>query len=113
MNKPIVTMTHEAWLEEGARRFGPDHYDWRFVCPSCGHVASVREWREAGASSGEVAFSCIGRRLGADGSNTFKHAGGPCDYTSGGLICIAPLRVVIDPIDEPKGMPVFAFADEP
>lgn len=53
-------MTHA----EGQRRFGTDPLEWQFVCPSCGHVASVKDWKTAGAPEGAVAFSCVGRYTG-------------------------------------------------
>ena len=67
---------------------------WRFVCPSCGHVASVKDWKDAGASEGEVAFSCVGRHLNADDAKTFKHDGGPCQYAGGGLFGLNPVTVI-------------------
>lgn len=103
-----LVMQHAHWLAEGERRFGSDAMRWRFVCPSCGHVASVQDWRNAGAPSGAVAFSCVGRYTGADHSNTFKHAGGPCNYTSGGLFVINRLFVMTA---DGKETPVFEFAE--
>ena len=73
-----IEMTHEEWTAEAERRFGKNAHDWKFVCPSCGHVASVRDWKEAGATEGEVAFSCVGRRTGAADDRTFRGKGGPC-----------------------------------
>lgn len=35
------TLTKSEWEAEAERRFGPDANGWRFVCPACGHVASV------------------------------------------------------------------------
>lgn len=57
----MQTMTHAEWLAEATRRFGDDPMAWKFVCPSCGHIASVQDWKDAGAPEGAVAFSCIGR----------------------------------------------------
>ena len=87
------TLTHDEWLTEAKRRFGDDPMDWRFVCPSCGHIASVKDWKDAGAAEGEVAFSCVGRHLGADSSKTFKKEGGPCNYAGGGLFKLNPVSV--------------------
>jgi len=102
-----VRFTHAAWHAEGVRRFGDDPMGWRFVCPSCGHVASVMDWKEAGAPEGAVAFSCIGRYMGATDDKTFHRAGGPCDYTGGGLFKLNPVEVEV----EGKVQAVFAFAD--
>ena len=41
----------EEWKAEATRRFGPDMLKWRFRCPMCGHVASVQDFKDAGAKS--------------------------------------------------------------
>ena len=87
--------THEEWLAEAKKRFGEDAHNWKFVCPSCGHVASVKDWKEAGAPEGAVAFSCIGRYTESKkvlGDKT----GGPCNYTGGGLFRLNPVTVESD-----------------
>lgn len=40
-------MTIQEWREEGKRRFGKDYMDWKFECPMCGHIASIRDFKEA------------------------------------------------------------------
>ncbi len=105
-------MTHAEWKAEGQRRFGIDPRAWRFVCPSCGHVASVQDWKDAGAPDGAVAFSCLGRYTGdnkAAADKAFKHAGGPCNYTGGGLFRLNPVEVDFEDGTEP--MQAFAFAE--
>lgn len=87
------TITHEEWKAEGVRRFGADQRKWAFVCPSCGHVATVADWIEAGADEGEVAYSCVGRRRGVGGEKAFKKSGGPCNYAGGGLFKLNPVQV--------------------
>jgi hypothetical protein len=93
-------MQREEWEAEGARRFGPDRMTWKFVCPSCGHVASAADWRNAGAPSGAVAFSCVGRWL--KNPKRMGERPGPCNYAGGGLFAINPLDV--------DGLRVFDFA---
>lgn len=85
-------MTREEWLTEGYRRFGPDQMKWRFVCPSCGHVASVQDYKDAGAAVSVVAFSCIGRWMDHP-RDAFGEGPGPCNYAGGGLIGINPVEV--------------------
>ncbi|MDP3871266.1 MAG: VVA0879 family protein [Methyloversatilis sp.] len=104
----IKTYTHAEWLAEAERRFGADRMKWRFVCPSCSHVACVQDWKDAGARTGEVAFSCVGRALGTPegDAHAFRYAGGPCNYTSGGLFCINGVQVITD---DGKTIPVFDF----
>lgn len=99
----------EGWRAKGTELFGADQLAWRFVCPSCNHVASVSDWRDAGASEGAAAFSCVGRWKGGDDSKTFRGEGGPCMYAGGGLIGLNPIVVVMP---DGKERAVFAF-DQP
>lgn len=103
----IATMTHEEWTAEATRRFGPDPMGWRFVCPVCGHVASVRDWKDAGAPESAVAFSCVGRWSGGKGSMMQKIPEQPCDYAGGGLFRLNP--VIVTRGEETHH--VFAFAN--
>lgn len=84
---------------------------WRFVCPACGHVQAVEDFRPykaQGVTADTARFNCIGRYAGAK-RRAFGGAGpGPCDYTSGGLLDIRPV-VVVTPDGEIK---TFAFAAE-
>lgn len=90
MNSERRTMTVEQWRAEGERLFGADELDWKFVCPSCGHVASVAEWKDAGAGPGEIAYSCVGRRMTLSPSIL---GDAPCDYAGGGLFRLNPITV--------------------
>jgi hypothetical protein len=88
LSKGNIEMTHAEWIAEAERRFGMDAKTWRFVCPSCKHVASVQDWKDAGAGEGEVAFSCT--------------------YAGGGLFRLNPVQVKM-----PDGnvRQTFAFAE--
>lgn len=100
-------MTVEEWEAEGRRRFGPDKWKWRFVCPVCGHVATPEDWRRVGAEEGAVAFSCIGRWLPKSREalppGGIKRPASPCNYAGGGLFRLNPVLV--------DGVQLFAFAD--
>jgi hypothetical protein len=97
-------MTLAEWNAEGERRFGPDRMQWKFVCPVCGHVASVQDWKDAGASETEVAFSCVGRHIPGSRQAFGKIVGdGPCTYAGGGLFRFNPVEV--------EGHKVFDFAE--
>lgn len=85
----VTRYTLKEWQEEAARLFGSDAMLWRFVCPVCGHVQSVQDYKDAGAVEGAVAFSCIGRWVGTKDE-------GPCDYAGGGLFRLNPITVVAD-----------------
>lgn len=103
-----MRMTEAEWNAEGERRFGADRMKWQFVCPSCGHIAAVQDWKAAGAGSNCVAFSCIGRWY-QNPSEAFQKDGGPCNYAGGGLIRLNPVTVTRK--DNPD-IDVFAFAPD-
>ena len=106
----IQRMTLLEWLAEGEKRFGTDRLKWRFVCPGCGHVQAVEDFRthkEQGATAETAYFNCIGRYAGAQRTAFGKPGGGPCDYTTGGLINISPVRIIF----EGKEYSAFAFAE--
>lgn len=95
MNAEKRRLTEKEWHEEGRRRFGTDFMKWKFVCPCCGHSASVKDYQDAGAPEGAIAFSCIGRYNG----NMDKPMGtkpGPCNYTTGGLFNMSPLTITFE-----------------
>lgn len=99
------SITMEEWHTEGVRRFGTDEMRWRFICPSCGHVASTQDYKDSGAPQNAVAFSCVGRWLPAR-SAAFSNKPGPCDYAGGGLIGLNPIRI------EGRTRGIFAFAED-
>lgn len=93
---PVRTLTYREWCNEAAKLFGPKGDDWRFKCPVCGHVASVKEWKAAGAENA-AAFSCLGRWVKGVG----------CDYAGGGLFKLNPVRVITNDGNEHQ---MFEFA---
>ena len=107
---PEEVMTRDDWEAEGVRRFGEDRMRWAFVCPICGHVATVRDYKDAGAPGGAVGFSCVGRwsrekRQAFGGVGAGEERPGPCDYAGGGLFMMNPLEV--------EGGRYFNFAEVP
>jgi hypothetical protein len=91
-----TTYSHDEWTAEAQRRFGKDPMVWQFVCPVCGHVTTVQDWKDAGAPETAVAFSCVGRWL-PDAKDAFgKDGAGPCNYAGGGLIRLNPVEVTLD-----------------
>ena len=84
-------MTKDKYFAEGKRLFGGDMTKWRFVCPVCGHVASMQDYIDAGADD-MTGFSCIGRVIG--GRDAFTEKGqGPCNYAGGGLFRLSPIQI--------------------
>ncbi len=101
-------MTVEEFRAEGERLFGPDEMLWCWKCPSCGHVASTQDYKDAGATSSAVGFSCVGRWTGAT-QDAFADGPGPCNYAGGGLIGINPIAVK----DGETTHRIFEFAAKP
>ena len=101
------TLTEDEWNAEGERLFGTDRRQWRFICPSCKHVATVKDWEDIGAPFEAVAFSCVGRWIkgpvGKIGGNMQ-----PCDYAGGGLFKLNPVHVIRNEAGETTR--VFEFA---
>lgn len=87
-------ITVEQWQARAVELFGSDCMRWRFVCPSCGHVQSVQDYRDAGAPSEAVAFSCVGRwrQKSAEAFGVGDNANG-CNYAGGGFIRLNPVPV--------------------
>lgn len=94
-------LTKEQWHAHGVALFGEDEMQWRFICPACNHVASVQDYKDAGASPNTVGVACIGRFI-PNRRQAFGTGAGPCDYSGLGLICISPVQV--------DGKPTFGFA---
>ncbi len=108
----MIRLANEEWITEAQRRYGPRARNWRFRCPSCGHVQSGEDFIALGMTREEAAkrfaFSCIGRWM-PECQDAFTGGPGPCNYAGGGLIRIAPICVVV----EDKEVFCFDFADEP
>ncbi len=101
---------HDAWLAEGARCFGGQVLAWRFVCPSCGYICTIADWKEHGAPEAEIAFVCLGTRKGAAHYATLRHQGGPCHYRGDGLFRLNPVRVLFE---DGTQRDLFEFAPAP
>lgn len=104
-------LTHAEWIDEAERLFGKNAMKWAFRCPSCGHVATVADYKAAGASEGQVGFNCIGRHRGGDKVVQIFEAdqGQGCNYTQGGLFTLA--RTIVE-MPDGRERAVFDFATE-
>lgn len=113
MNTTAIRMTQQELNDELVRRFGPDPAAWAFVCPSCGDVATVTDFREALAAAGRadepasdhIGQVCIGRIAGALKIDQPKggYKGRGCDWCAFGLFR-GPMFVVL-----PDGREVASF----
>ena len=110
MTDAITTMTvqefHDAIKAQGVSSI--NHA--AFVCPMCGCVQSMADFVAAGCdpkrAENLIAFSCIGRVIGA-GSPRKEPDGKPCNWTLGGLFQLHTLEVVTD---DGEKHPRFALA---
>lgn len=109
VNEKHKTMTQQEWMEEGKKRFGEDYMDWKFVCPMCGHVASIREFKEAGADSPNSAYQeCIGRYTGKGSPKEGDTSG--CNWVAYGLFGIPNGKGITVIADDENGTECFEFA---
>lgn len=83
-------LTQAELVAEATERFGPDIERWAFECPSCGDVASARDFRDASADPNRLGQECVGRHLGAltelatlDHGRSIASRG--CDWAAYGL----------------------------
>ena len=96
-------VTAKEWHQQAETLFGPDEMQWRFVCPCCGFVQSVQDYKDSGAPLAEVAVVCVGRYR-ERARRAFEEDGpGPCNYAGYGLFRLNPVDV--------DGLRVFAFAE--
>lgn len=97
-------MTHEEWLTEGERLFGADIMKWQFVCPACGNIQTMKDFKALGADPQLVYQSCIGRHH----KPMAKLVKGkqPCDWAAYGLLNFCPILVSRD---DGEAVRVFGF----
>lgn len=111
INDDHRVMTEQEWLNEGKNRFGEDFMKWRFVCPMCGHTASIQEFKDAGADDPNLAFQeCIGRYLGKGSPKEGDSSG--CNWAAYGLFGIPNGKGIIVIDDNEMGTEVFDFAEQ-
>ena len=100
----------ESWREEGRRRFGTNYLKWRFRCPMCGHVASVQDFKDAGAKTPNAAYQeCIGRYTGKGTPREGDSSG--CNWCAYGLFGI-PREHDTVVSDDGDVIDVYPFAEE-
>lgn len=56
------------WIKEGLNKFG-EIENWRFKCPKCGNIATVKDFMSIGKDSNTAAQNCIGRFIDGKGCN--------------------------------------------
>lgn len=111
-DRPIYD--HEQWLEEGKRRFGADPLQWRFVCPACGHVQTMQDFKDLHADPQRGYQECIGRVWNAQGKDGARSGlsgdgPGPCDWAAYGLFGTLNAGTLV--VTPQKELWIFDFAE--
>lgn len=105
-------ITEKEWRALGVRLYGKDPRDWKFRCPACGHVQSMRDYatlpQPCGKPEDTIGYSCIGRLMETC-SAAFSGEPGPCNYAGGGLFQMNPITVVKE---DGTSHRAFAFAHD-
>lgn len=99
--KGTPVMLYKDWVAKGERLYGKDWMNWKFKCPTCGHVQSLGEFKNAGVDP-NYAIMCCASRFNLGGRKD-------CKWTTGGLLAIGGVYVVRPDF---KIILAFAFADE-
>lgn len=119
--EPVKRLSQDEWLAKGKELFGDDPRQWKFRCACCGHVQTMGDFIELqklglwhrDIDIQKAYHSCIGRydpRIPHKALGKLDGQGkSPCDYTLGGLICLAK-TVVVD--GDGKEHKVFEFATD-
>ena len=101
------------WLAEGRELFGRDILKWKFRCPMCGHVASVQDFKDAGAEDPNDSFQeCIGRYRGAGAPSAPDGNPDGCNWAAYGLFGIPNDKGRLVMAEDGKVLEVFDFARE-
>jgi hypothetical protein len=100
-------LTYAEFLAEAKERFGEDALNIAFQCPSCGDVATIREF-PPGARH-RAGQECIGRTFGALSDTGYTGRGRGCDWAAYGLI-LAPWAITMA---DGSRIYLFPFADAP
>lgn len=79
LSKRQGILTFNDWVAEGEKRFGKEKLDWKFVCPNCGHVQTMRDFQNADIDP-QRAYQVCASRYNIGGKST-------CKWSAGGLFC--------------------------
>lgn len=101
----VRKLTQAELIAEARERFGDDQNAWAFQCPSCGDVATVKDFIDLGAGTFPVGQDCIGRHLGA---LKMGYTGRGCDWVAYGLLR-GPWEVVLPAEGDQPERSVWSF----
>jgi hypothetical protein len=80
--------TLDEWKAKGEKLFGKDLLDWKFVCPACGRVTAIQEFKDLDVDPNQAPQICIGRVNGKGMSGWTgkkKDNSDGCDWAAFGL----------------------------
>lgn len=105
----MIVQTLEEWQAEMRGRF-TSMEEVAFICPACGHVATVKDHMAAGGKADDAPQGCIGRTNGK-GSKNGKDQGFGCNWAAYGLLgTMGKGRKIVFP--DKHETEVFDFAKE-
>jgi hypothetical protein len=58
---PNRTLTKDQFLDEVVTRHGFFRDNWAFVCPNCGGIQTIADFKNLDVDANTVTFACIGR----------------------------------------------------
>ena len=59
MNAPRIFYSIPEFQAAATELFGPDRLQWKFKCPECGVIHSIRDWSDANVPSALWARKCL------------------------------------------------------
>lgn len=95
-------INYEDWIKKAKELYGEDPDNWKFKCPICGHIQSIKSVLEHGPSLERqkvqdwIHYNCEGR----------INEGYGCDWTLGGFFHVHKVEVEFNG----KLVPVFEYA---
>lgn len=78
--------TKQQYFDELIEKHGSFKDNWAFVCPKCGNVQTIAEFKDHDIDPNNVNYACIGRYVEGRG----------CDFVIDKLVGNHPLEVIMD-----------------
>jgi len=85
----MIKLEYKKWIEKAKELFGKDSYNWKFKCPSCGHIQSINSMLKHTPSLKAVEIENM-VFVNCEGRYNAKYG---CDWTLGGLFQIHKVEV--------------------
>jgi len=79
-------ITKQQYFDELIEKHGSFKDNWACVCPKCGNVQTIAEFKDHDIDPNNVNYACIGRYVEGRG----------CDFVIDSLVKNHPLEVIMD-----------------